>query len=592
MKKITIILLIISTILTVAGGFHATPSLAAGAVFHTAVGGGFHAVPISGTIESLNFKENTLTILDYDGKTHLIKVDLNTKLEISGLKKQLTDFYFGQEVDLEHQNKVATKIIGYIEEDPDRDGYIMAGSRFKRGEVLFISKTGIELKTNGIREKYRITPNTTYEKRSTTISINQIKEGDKVLLTFDSIYTSEVATVKVEDEEQIISGVLRGRIELVDERNKEVLVKLPYIYKEGTWLQPTRYTLKLKTTGDNLYNGSQKITLKELQSFKGREVYIAYDESFGRMNIAKLTVKKGLAQGYQGKLSSIQYNLGQMVVDNNLIYFNEGTIVIKDNRIVDSLNINKNNEVTATIDSVNGRKNTSLLSMTTNILDNRIDDTTIAIYRGKIEDIYDYEIKIGKLNYRLDYLKLKAQKWEEVKDSQRFDLSEDTLIYDSELKETIDPSYFISSRFINLTDIKNQTLRDRIKNNYYKNKDAYFVVREGEYGKELLAINLTPHRWMYSQYVKLNYSTQGEIKEIDYDNSTITMTKVKNYNTLNNRWENASDEVLDIKKSVMLLNDLPLPTDRLYTLRPGAKVYTIKEKISSLNESYVLLIED
>lgn len=579
MKKITIILLIIATILTVGAAFGG-PSLA--------IANG----SLSGTIESLNFKENTITILDYDGKTHLIKTNLNTKLEIEGLKKELKDFYFGQEVDIEHKNKVATKITGYTEEDPDRDGYIMAGSRFKRGEVLFISKTGIEIKTRGVREKYRITPNTTYEKRGTTISINQVKEGDKVLLTFDSIYTSEVATVKTEDEEQTISGVIRGKIELVDERNKEVLVKLPYIYKEGNWLQPIKYTIKLKTTGDSLYNGNQRLTLKELQYFRGREVYIAYDESFGRMNISKLTVKNGLAKGYQAKVSNIQYNSGQMVVDNNLLHFNEGTIVIKDNRIVDSLNINKNNDVIATIDSVNGRKNTSLISMTTNILDNRIDDTTIAIYRGKIEDIYDYEIKIGKLNYRIDYLKLKDQKWEEVKDSQRFDLSEDTLIYDSELKETIEPSYFINSRFINLTDIKNQALRDRIKNNYYKNKDAYFVVREGEYGKELLAINLTPHRWMYNQNVKLNYSTQGEIKEIDYDNGTITITKTKNYNTLNNRWENAADEKLDLKKSVILLNDLPLPIDRIYSLRVGARIYTIKEKSSSLDESYILLIED
>lgn len=547
---------------------------------------------VSGTIEALNFKENTITILDYNGKIHTIKIVPNTKLEIEGIKKELTDFYFGQEIDIEHKNKVGTKVIGFIEEDPDRDGYIMAGSRFKRGEILFISKTTIELKTKDGRGKYRITPNTSYEKRNRSISLNQIKEGDKVLLTFDSIYTSEVATVKIEDEEQTISGVIRGKIELVDERNKEVLVKMPYIYKEGTWLPPTKYTIKLKTTGDNLYNGSQRITLKGLQALKGKEVYIAYDESFGRLNVGKLTVKNGLAQGYQAKVSSIQYNSGQMVVDNNLINFNEGTIVIKNNRIVDPLNINRSDDVIATVDNIMGTKNTSLISMTTNILDNRTDETKIAIYRGKIEDIYEYEIEIGKLNYKLDYLMLQDQKWQEVQDSQRFAMSEDTLIYDSELKEGIDASYFISSRFTNLTDIKNQTLRNRVKNNYYKNKQAYFVVREGEYGKELLALNLTPHHQTYGQNVRLNYSTQGEIKSIDYDKSTITITKTKNYNTLNNRWENAADETLNIRKSVILLNDIPLPIDRIYNLRVGARVYTIKEKSSSLEESYILLIED
>ncbi|MDR7857557.1 hypothetical protein [Tissierella sp.] len=562
-------------------------------VHATNVGNDLRIVPpISGTIEALNFKESTLTILDYQGKTHIIRVNQQTKLEIEGLKKTLTDFYFGQEVDVNYEGTLATKITGYEEEDPDRDGYIMAGSRFKRGEVLFITNNSLELKTNQGREKYRITPNTIYLKRNRTININQIKEGDKVLLTFNSIYTSEVAEIRIEDEEQIISGVLRGKIELVDDRNKEIIIKTPYIYNEGKWSPHNQYLVSLKASGDTIYNGSEKISLQKLKYFKGKEVYIAYDNSYSRMQVAKLTVKNGQAQGYQAKVSNIQYTTGTMVVDKNLMHFNEGTIVLKDNRIVDTLNIDKNKDVIVTVDNIYGTKNTSLISMTANLLEDRIDNTKISIYRGKIEDIYDYEIEIGKINYRLDYLLLEDQKWQEKEDSQRFSMSEDTLIYDSDLKETIDASYFISSRFTNLTDIKNQALRNRLKNNYYKNKQAYFIVRESEYGAELLALNLTPHKQSYAQNVKLNHSVQGEIKSIDYDRGTITLTKVKNYNTLNNRWENIADETMDIRKSVILLNDLPLPIDKIYNLRVGAKVYAVKEKVSSLDEGYVLLIED
>ena len=468
----------------------------------------------------------------------------------------------------------------------------MPGSRFKKGEILFISNNQIELKTSQGREKYRITPNTIKLKRGSTININQIKEGDKVLLTFNSIYTSEVATIKIEDEEQNISGILRGKIELVDERNKEIIIKSPFIYKDGKWIPEQQYYIKIKTTGNNIYNGSQKIQLGKLGLFKGREAYIAYDESYGRINLAKLTIKNGLAQNYEGKPSNIKYTTGQITLDKNLMNFNEGTIVIKDNRLVDPLNIDTNNKLTATVDNILGRKDLSIVSMTTNILDNRIDQTKITIYRGKIEDIYDYEIEIGKINYRLDYLMLKDQKWKEVKDNQRFAMSEDTLIYDSELKETIDPIAFISSRFTNWTDIKNQALRDRLKNNYYKNKQAYFVVREGSYGNELLSINLTPHLQYYSQNVKINHSTQGEIKSIDYEKGTITLTKVRNYNTLNNTWEKTADETMEINKSIILLNDLPLPIDKSHNLRIGAKVYAIKEKINTQDQGHVLIIED
>src|SRR5699024_2155219 len=137
------------------------------------------------------------------------------------------------------------------------------------------------------------------------------------------------------------------------------------------------------------------------------------------------------------------------------------------------------------------------------------DGSKIAIYKGRIEDIFDYEIQIGKVNYRLDHLKLTDQRWREVKHSQRFSMSEDAVIYDSELKEEIEVDHFLSSRYIDLSDVKNRDLRDRLEKDYYKNKLAYFVVRESEYGKEVLSINLTPAKSRYGENVRLAHSTQG-----------------------------------------------------------------------------------
>lgn len=477
-------------------------------------------------------------------------------------------------------------------DDPERDGYIVPGSRFRRGEVLSISTEEIEIQTNQGRERYKITLDTNFEKRGRAIGINQIKEGDKVTLSFHSIYTSDVANIKVEDEDRNITGILKGKLQLVDERNKEIIIKDPYIYKEGKWSLLSKYTIKLKTTGDNLYYGSQKINLQRLKNYINREVYIAYDQNLGRINVSKLLVKNGLSQYYEGKVSTILYTAGQMVVSKNSLNVHPGTIIVKNNRLVDFINIDKNNDVQVIADNLYGRKNSSIITTTTNILEDRTDNTRIAIYRGRIEDIYEYEVEIGRLNYRLDYQVLEAGKWKQVEDKQRFMLSEDTLIYDSELKENIDPLHFISSRYINIYNVKNPELRSRLENNYYKNKQAYFVVREGEYGKELLALNLVPHKPTYYWNVNLHYSTMGQVKFIDLDNKTIELEKVKNFNTLNNRWENSAEETIDLNKAVILLNDMPLPLERIYNIRPGSQVYVVKEKTSSIDEGYVLIIED
>ncbi len=550
---------------------------------------------LTGTIEGLNFKENKITILDYNGKRHTVKILPSTIIEIEGVWKEIYDLFFGQEVDITLEKNTVKKVVGYPEEDPERDGYIMPGTRFRTGTILFLSENQIEIKEKTGRSKYRLTPATIVIKNGGSVGINQVKVGDKVVLTFDDIYSTEASTIRVQDEEKHIEGILKGKINLVDEKNKEILLKSPYIYKEGIGFIPYKdHQVKLKTNGGEFYVGGQNIKFKDLKKYMNKETYIAFDKAYGTMNIAKLQIKEGSSKMYQASIEDIEYGTGKMIVNKNLIHFNPGTIVIKDNRLVDVLNIDRYKDVFVNADTIKGKPTANFVAIEgTSILDDRIDNTKIAIYRGKIEDIYEYGVKIGKINYRFDHLKLKDDnKWVELNDSERFELTEDTLIYDSQLKKSIPASYFISSRYINLNDIKDKTLRDRVKDNFYKNKTAYFVVKESAFGRELLALNITPHINEYRQNVKMDYSTIGEVKEIDYDKGTITFTKVKNFNTLNNRWENSADEVVDINQGVMLLNDTPIPLDKLYILRKGTLGYIIKNKQSSIDQGYVILLED
>lgn len=548
---------------------------------------------LTGTIEAINYEENTIRVLDYYEKKHTIKINPNTIIEIEGKTSNIAELYYGQEVSVKLKGNDAVRLIAYDEEDPERDGYIIPGTRFKVGDVLFITGNEIEIKSSGEREKYKINSSTGITKNGTRCELFQIKPGDKVMLTFDDIYTSEVSNIKVEDEERHIEGILKGKIELVDERNKELILKEPYIYNEGKWNPYGSHNIRLKTENDKLYEDGEKISLKKIKNRKNEEVYIAFDKSYGNMNISKLLIKSGSSVAHKDKIKDIEYGTGKFVVDNNTMYFHPGTIVVKDNRLVDSLNIDKNQDVFVYSDYTRGQRHASIVSIEgTGILDDRIDGTKLIVYRGKIEDIYDYGIKIGRMNYRLDHLKLTDNKWVEMSGSEKFILTEDTLIYDSELQKIIPSNSFVSSRYINYKDIKDSTLRERVKNDFYKGKTAYFVVRETKDEKEVLALNMTPQLNEYNQNVKTHYSTIGEIKDINVDNGTIGITKVKNYNTLNDRWENGSDETIDLNRSVVLLNDKPMTNDEIYKLRAKCKVYIVKNKDSSKDMGYVLLVED
>lgn len=548
---------------------------------------------IEGFVRSINFKSNSIVVEDFQGKSYDIKITPQTIMEIEGKKISIGELYFGQEVWVKLKGNDAVRLIAYDEEDPERDGYIIPGTRFKVGDVLFITKDEIEIKSSGEREKYKIDSSTGITKNGTRCELFQIKPGDKVMLTFDDIYTSDVSNIKVEDEERHIEGILKGKIELVDERNKEIILKDPYIYNEGKWNPYGSHNIRVKAENDKLYEDGEKISLKKIKNRKNEEVYIAFDKSYGNMNISKLLIKSGSSVSSKDKVKDIEYGTGKFVVDKNTMYFHPGTIVVKDNRLVDSLNIDKNQDVFVYSDYMRGQRHASIVSIEgTGILDDRIDGTKLIVYRGKIEDIYDYGIKIGRMNYRLEHLKLTDNKWVEMKGSEKFILTEDTLIYDSELQKIIPSNSFVSSRYINYKDIKDSTLKERVKNDFYKGKTAYFVVRETADEKEVLALNMTPQLYEYSQNVKTHYSTIGEIKDINVDNGTIAITKVKNYNTLNNRWENGLDETIDLNRGLVLLNDKPMTNDEIYKLRTKNKVYIVKNKNSSKDMGYVLLVED
>jgi len=550
---------------------------------------------LKGSIEKFDYKNNILTVLDYSGKIHYVNVTASTTVEIEGEYFNIEDLYYGQEVDIFLIGNKAERIIAYAETDPERYGYIIPGSRFVTGEVLFLKEDSIEIKNEGKKEKYRITSSTKIIKGGEPVSVIRIKEGDKVLLTFNDIYSSEVDTIRVQDSEEAITGLMRGKIRLVDERKEEIHIYSPYIYKEGnTWMPYGEYMVKLKITDNNLYNGGRRIKLSDLAEYKDREVYIAYSSKYGRLNVSKLQVKSGSLRVYESFIDDIEYGSGRMIVDKSIIHFNEGTIVVKDNKLVDVLNMEGNKKVKINAEYKNGMLYASIVAIEgSSILDKRLDDTKIAIYRGKISNIHDYEIEIGKLINKTNYMKLTEDGiWREEKDSARFSVTEDTLIYDSQLKEEIPVNSLLNTRYFDLNSIKNSALRNRLQNKFYKDKTAYFIVRESSFGKELLALNITPHISSYVSGLGNGYLTMGKIEDINYDEYKMALADVKNYNTLNRRWEYTLDETLDISQAVILYNDVPIPLSRIYTLRKGLTAYVVKYKQTSRDVGYVILIED
>ncbi|AOT70159.1 S-layer homology domain-containing protein [Geosporobacter ferrireducens] len=553
---------------------------------------------LEGFIDAVDESQQQLNLMDFSDKLHMLTLQPSTQIRINGRDGALKDLLYGMEIVATLKGDRITAIEGILEEDPYRHGYIPPGSRVKVGDVLFINSDTVEIKVGDKREKYHITAYTQLLRSDARANLFEIKEGDRVLLSFDDIYSPDIASIQVEDQERHIDKIYRGKIDSVNERGKEILLSEVTFYESGKWVKHPDQKVKLKAENDKLYDGALKTTLKSLSAAKGSEIYAAVEKSYGVERVAKLSLKQGSAVLYESRITDIQFGTNRMVVDNNSFSFHPGTIVVKNNRLVDMLNLDLSQSIYMAADVNRGNRSASFIAIgDSGILDDRIDGTRIMVYQGNVEDIYDYGITIGRLSYQLDYLKLENNQWTEVSRSKKFTLTEDSYIFDSDLKKEINSSYFIDTRYIDPEDVEDEELRKRIENRFYIGKSAYFVVKEttidGETYAEVLALNLTPKIIYDRGRVNTEHSAMAVIDKVDLDNGTITLGNLKYWNALNKRWEAASgSEAVTMDNAVVLINDRPVSQDEIHRLKPKARAYVIKNKKSSVNDdAYVVIVE-
>ena len=538
----------------------------------------------TGTIEIIDTANRKLSLYDFDGNRFLF--ELPESIDMS-------KFYFDQEVIVQLEGGQVSSITRISNLEPDQHGAIVPGTRFKKGNVLFVNAEEIEIQTATGREKYTIDPYyTSLYKKNQRAEVFQIKEGDRVLLTFDDIYSSDISEIKIEDEAKHIKGVLRSKISIVDERNKEILFKDNYSYQNGSWIKIDG-DLKVKVGTGTIYDGSKKINLENLKKNIGRNAYIAYEEPYGKKSLGKMTLLSGSPMEYENTVADIDFGSGKITVSSTMMDFHEGSIVVKDNRLVDPLNLDIGQDIYLGTDYRLGERALGFASIEgTSPIDERIDDMNILVYKGKIEDIMEYKLTLGNNNYS-DKMEIDHTGFKVNTKAEDFIFTEDTAILDQELGKYIPVKAFKDSRFIDLIDIKDRDIRDRVKSDFYKNKPAYLVAKTTPNGKEVLAISLVPQESRgESIRVDKEFATSGQISHIDIENGKLILNEARNYNGLTGKWERVESQSIDGNKALILVNDRPIKASEINKIRLNAKVYVLRQKDKSISSDYIIIVED
>ena len=392
---------------------------------------------IEGFIKGWN--DGQLEIEEYDGTLHLLPMVENAIYEIDNRPASQQDFKTGMEVNAWLKGRRISHIISYSTENP---GYIPEGGKVRGGIVKKIDRNQIILKLpTGVEETYFTSEATIVTRNNTMVGADTLYVGDHVRLYFDEIDTQIISRMKIEGESNIVKDVYRGRINFVNKYDDVVVLSNVMALRNGKW-QLVKASMTLPFNSETtVYASGQKLNHNNIPYYRGRTVYLAIKEYFGNSRIERMVVQGQNESIYEDKIKDINWYAEAFELANNKNFtFNEGTMVVKNGRLVDRYSINPASDAIVVAD---GRGN-RLAADVIYVLNEDLNNTPVGqkfIYSARLDQITQDRV-LTKGLFNLD-----RNEWQAFSSQKEFFYDNDTVIYDLENRKFISGQEFYSGDY-------------------------------------------------------------------------------------------------------------------------------------------------
>ena len=398
---------------------------------------------------------NVVKITDYDNVAHIYKMhpDVNI-LQVSseigdttGISKPVTQdqLNFGQDVLLELRDDIVTAIKAYVPVEPELNSYVPPESQLSAGTVLDISADHITL-TNNVT--YPISSSTPILKGGELATYDKIKDGDRIKLYFDDIYSAVPSKIEVEGSQRQAGAILKAKVGPYSIIKKGLTLKNVKEFVDGVWIDATGDTLKqyenIKING-SIYANAKKIQPNNLKTYNNQEIYAVVAKNQGIPTIQQAKIRQGNSLIFNNSIKNVDHSQNTLQIDNNLVKFDDSTIFIKDGNIVQSANLQT---------GINTSIETNMLKDAQIVIQNgsginfeNIKAYPYKIYRATLRDVFDYSILLGndiennrKVNHFFLWQGGKWSRYSQDATTPRLNFTEQTKIYDhdNDMAITID----------------------------------------------------------------------------------------------------------------------------------------------------------
>lgn len=499
--------------------------------------------------------DDLLVIESYEGEFYYLPLSSTVIYTIDGYIVDKTNFIPGMEMYVKLRGTNVVSVEGY---STSNLGYIPSGSKIKTGRVAKINRNQLVLKlATGDEETFFIMPHTITLKNGQSVNIDTLYEGDKVKLFFDEYDTNIVSRINIEGDSVKVRGLYKGKLNIADRHSNKITLADVHQLKNGAFKQLSPSITLPYNSNSPLYVGGYSIPHDNLKFYSGKTVYLAMKDFFGKEQVEKMVVQNQYETTYSDKIVDINWFTEDFELKNNKnISFNDGTIVIKNDRIVDIYSLNAQSDVFVVAD---GRGLSSSADVIY-VLNEDINNSNIGehyIYAGRMDQIVEDRLWLK------DFFLLDENEWQSFKGEKELFFDNDTHIYDLTNDKKISVKEFYSGSYAvdeSSDYAKEHNLRDW-HSYIYTDGDRISAIMVQEKMDSLLK----------------QRTTNGLISSVDYNDLVgweISLTNARDWSSIHSKWmEKNADLEINLEEALLIKDGRQIEP---HELKLGDRVYLVR----------------
>jgi len=551
---------------------------------------------IDGIIKYIDKTGRILKLEDYDGNLRTYGLDDRVIVTVNDYYEDLDSLQIEQDATFEISGRIIKAIKAFTMPGEEVSKEYQAVLRVRDVGDNTIKVTEINDRQNPITFKADSFTSITY--LGYPIKLYNIKTGDLVKIKASETSIGIADEIQLMSKRQRVEKIYKARILNTLPTQNRIALSQVQSYKYPDWMELEDEKIFPIKRDAEIYKEGRKLSLEDLDKQRNVEAYIVTVKDFGEETIAKMTLKSVSEDSvFSGTFNAQWTDNSIRLADGQKLSFDEGTIIIKDRRLLDTSDLTYNDEAFVIKNRLPGGTNyAALVSMENG---NGFDYRNVV--RGYIHDM-------GEDNFSLEsYANLINNEWNYYYDDESyFYLSKDSKILDNVVKNSyITRDTFLESRFwkkdsngnpLSTIDNKKYTIHDPLlymddKGPHYekcRSKSqhmlAYAVINEDG---EATAINIykrDPNLGKEEVTFRENLIT-GEVVRFNETYTQLTLTDVKEYSRFYGQWQpTTSNTVINTQKAIIIKNEQVVT---LGDLDIGDKIYAIIDQ----NNGILIFVE-